>query len=152
MRGRKPNSDNVVPLTADSRVADFDAYAKTKAAELKPEKLPARVSKVWDRVAPRVCHPTVDRLKAHNVEGFKLLCDSIARYEQLVAWLSRHHETYVTETRNGTQHKSRPEVAQRNEAFRQALTLLRDFGLTPAAERGMANGQAAFDFGENDFD
>ena len=153
MRGRKPNEDNVVPMTGDVKVEDFDAYARDRAAALKPEKMTPRGGKVWDRLAPVVCHPTVGRLKPHTVQAFVLLCDAVARYEQLVAYLGRHRESYVTKTRNGTQHKMRPEVAQRNEAFRQALTMLRDFGLTPAAERGLAVGgqQGKFDFGEDDF-
>jgi P27 family predicted phage terminase small subunit len=153
MRGRKPAVDNVVPMTADVPIGNFDAFARDRAAELKPTGLSARSSTVWNRLAPAVCHPTVGRLKPHTVQAFVLLCDAVARYEQLVSWLKRNKETYTAKTRNGLQHKMRPEVGQRNEAFRQALTMLRDFGLTPAAERGMTAGgqQGKFDFGEDDF-
>ncbi|MGO4263939.1 P27 family phage terminase small subunit, partial [Lysobacter sp. TAB13] len=60
---------------------------------------------------------------------------------------------YEVVSRNGAQQKNKPEVGQRNEAFRRALTMLRDFGLTPAAERGVkgAAEQGAFDFDEDDF-
>lgn len=153
MRGRKPDNTNVVPLTGDARRIDFDAAARAKARELKPRGLEADVSKVWDRLAPRVCHPTVNRLAPHLVESFLLLCRALARHDKLRLQIQATGETYATATRNGEQHKSRPEVAQLNESFRQALTLLRDFGLTPAAERGLkaTSDQGDFDFGDEDF-
>lgn len=56
-------------------------------------------------------------------------------------------ETYESETRNGKQIKSRPEVAQLNETFRQIRALANDFGMTPAAERGLSgSGQLGFSF------
>lgn len=152
MRGRKPESTNVVPLKGGDDSARFDASAKAKARKLKPRGLDRVVAKVWDRLAPAVCHPTVDRLKPHLVEAFRMLCEAVAEYEAYREALSSG-ETYAVETRNGLQLKNKPEVGQRNEAFRRALTLLRDFGLTPAAERGIAANQpqGAFDFDEDDF-
>lgn len=152
MRGRKPENTNVVPLKGADDSAKFDASAKAKARKLKPRGLSREVAKIWDRLAPPVCHPTVDRLKPHLVEAFKMLCEAVAEYEAYRAALAAG-ETYIVETRNGEQQKNRPEVGQRNEAFRRALTLLRDFGLTPAAERGVksAGDQGAFDFDEDDF-
>jgi len=139
MKGRKPDNDAVVPLTDGVRYEDHEAAALAKAGALKPAGLDEDVSRVWDRIAPKVCHPTVDRLKPHMLETFVLMCKVLARYERLASYLAEFNvgETYVTETRNGVQWKSRPEVGQMNEAFRQFLTLARDFGLTPAAERGL---------------
>lgn len=153
MRGRKPQNSNVVPLTEDVRRLDFEASAKAKAKSLKPRGLDRDVSKVWDRLAPCVCHPTVNRLAPHMVEAFVMLCRCIARHERLRTVMEGEGETYETQTRNGTQLKSRPEVGQMNESFRQALTLLRDFGLTPAAERGIraTSDQGDFDFNDGDF-
>lgn len=153
MRGRKPQNSNVVPLTEDVRRLDFEASAKAKAKSLKPRGLDRDVSKVWDRLAPCVCHPTVNRLAPHMVEAFVMLCRSIARHERLRAIIETEGETYESASRNGSQLKSRPEVGQLNESFRQVLTLLRDYGLTPAAERGIkATGdQGDFDFGDGDF-
>lgn len=164
MRGRKPETTNVVPLKGGDDLAQFDAAARAKARKLKPRGLERAVSKVWDRLAPSVAHPTVDRLKPHLVEAFKMLCEAVAEYEAYRATLAAPDiradgtirpasETYEVDTRNGSQIKNKPEVGQRNEAFRRALTLLRDFGLTPAAERGIvASGtQGAFDFDDDDF-
>jgi phage terminase small subunit len=152
MRGRKPESTNVVPLKGGDDSAKFDAAARSKARKLKPRGLEKATSKIWDRLAPAVAHPTVDRLKPHLVEAFKMLCEAVAEYEAYRAELASG-ETYEVESRNGMQIKNKPEVGQRNEAFRRALTLLRDFGLTPAAERGVKSSgeQGAFDFDEEDF-
>ncbi|MBA5779485.1 P27 family phage terminase small subunit [Stappia sp. F7233] len=139
MKGRKPGTDNVVPLTEEGQYgANLDERAEQKAKELKPRGLSKEVAKVWDRLAVPVCHPTVDRLRPHMVATFALMCEALARYEAIAAELVVLGETYTTEGRNGVQYKSRPEVAQRNEAFRQFLTLARDFGLTPASERGIS--------------
>jgi phage terminase small subunit len=153
MRGRKPESTNVVPLKGGDDSPRFDAMAKAKARKLKPRGLADNVSKVWNRLAPAVCHPTVDRLKPHNVHSFVMLCQAVADNERYRGIIDRDGETYGSETRNGAQFKMRPEVGQKNETFRQALTLLRDFGLTPAAERGVkaAGEQGAFDFDKDDF-
>ena len=155
MRGRKPGTDNVVPMTGDTRLESFEAAAKAKAAQLKPAHLEGGAGDVWDRLAPILCNPTVDRLQPQMVETCALMCQVLARYEGLRGKLAdpTFGETYASHTRNGVQHKSRPEVAQMNEAFRQFVTLARDFGLTPAAERGLRNaGQGKLPFDERDFD
>lgn len=142
MRGRKPNVDNVVPLTGaddSERAARHDKRAMEIARELRPRGLEDDVRKIWDRMAPRVCHPTVDRLHPQHVETFAIMCRALARYERLRLFLAQEGEVYATETRNGLQYKNRPEVGQMNEAFRQFLTLARDFGLTPSSERAIRN-------------
>jgi len=155
MKGRKPGSDNVVPMTGDVRLESFEAAARSKAGQLKPAHLNGGAGEVWDRLAPILCLPTVDRLQPQMVESCSLMCQALARYEGLRGKLAdpEFGETYESHTRNGVQFKSRPEVAQMNEAFRQFLTLARDFGLTPAAERGLKNaGQGRLPFDEGDFD
>ena len=153
MRGRRPNSDNVVPMTANTDAARFEEMARAKADELKPARLRKEVAAIWDRLAPRAAHPLINRLREEMVEGFVLLCEALADYERYGRRLRSLGETYTVETRNGKQHKNRPEVAQRNEAFRRALTMLRDFGLTPAAERAVQNTAAQGNlFDEDDAD
>lgn len=149
VKGRKPDSDHVVPLTdgnvvtfegsesPEDRERCFQRMAQELAAELRPRKMDPETRKVWDRLAPQFMHPTVDRVKPHMVEAFALMCQVRARYERLRAEVAEVGETYESETRNGFQIKSRPEVGQMNEAFRQFLTLLRDFGGTAASDRGV---------------
>ena len=152
MKGRKPESNNVVPLTGDQRITNFDAFAAQRARELRPDDLPFTVQAIWDRIAPSLCDPRKARLNEGNVFMFEQLCWTIERHERLRLDVREGGETYETDTRNGKQQKSRPEVAQLNETWRQIRALASDFGMTPAAERGlMASGQLGFDFGEDDF-
>ena len=139
MKGRKPATGNVVPLTGGSR-RDFDASAKELARELKPRGMSAEASKIWDRIAPTLTHPLCNRLRAQHAETFRLYCESHARHEALRAYLRENGETYQAMTRNGLQLKSRPEVAQLNETWRQVVRLSCEFGMTPAAERAVLNG------------
>lgn len=153
MKGRKPESNNVVPLTGEQRITNFDAFAAQRARELRPDDLPLTVRAIWDRLAPPLCHPLKARLNEANAFMFEQLCWTVERHERLRLDVREGGETYETETRNGTQQKSRPEVAQLNETWRQIRALASDFGMTPSAERGLsASGQLGFDFpGEDDF-
>jgi len=153
MKGRKPHSAEVIPMTGDKPFANADAFAAQKARDLRPDDLPFDVQAIWDRLAPPLCHPTRDRLNEANAFMFEQLCWITSRYERLRLDVREGGETYETETRNGTQQKARPEVGQLNETFRQIRALASDFGMTPAAERGLKNGaQLGFGFGEDDFD
>ncbi|MGI2036398.1 P27 family phage terminase small subunit [Rhizobium panacihumi] len=131
--------------------ANFEARSRQRAKELKPEGLPLTVSMIWDRIAPPLCDPRVNRLKESNLYMFEQLCFTIDRHEKLRVDVSDNGETYESETRNGTQLKSRPEVGQLNETWRQIRSLASDFGMTPSAERGLqGGGQLGFDFPKDD--
>lgn len=156
MKGRKPSSENVVPLTdnPEAKGANLEARAAQTARELKPEGLPWSVSVIWDRIAPPLCDPRKNRLNKSNVYMFEQLCWTIERHERLRVKLETG-ETYESETRNGVQQKNLPEVSQYNETWRQIRSLASDFGMTPASERGLqASGQMGFSFDDDggDFD
>ncbi len=151
MKGRRPNSENVVPLKDEGQGTNFEARARARAEELKPEGLSFTVQAIWDRLAPPLCDPRKGRLNEGNVFMFVLLCKTIDRHERLYIDVMDNGETYESQTRNGHQLKSRPEVGQLNETWRQIRALASDFGMTPAAERGLnAAGQLGFDFGGDD--
>ncbi len=152
MKGRRPTTENVVPLKPEEgQGQNFEARAKARAEELKPEGLTFTVAAIWDRLAPPLCDPRKARLNEGNVFMFALLCKTIDRHERLYVDVGDKGETYESQTRNGTQLKSRPEVGQLNETWRQIRALASDFGMTPAAERGLAAaGQLGFNFGDDD--
>lgn len=148
MRGRKPTEQNVVPLAEDGvQLHNLEERARARLEELRPEGLTGQMRWTFDRLALPLCHPTVDRLKPSNVYMFRQLCSAVVRHDRIALELEELGETYESETRNGVQIKSRPEVAQLNETFRQIRTLANDFGMTPAAERGLSGaGQLGFNF------
>jgi P27 family predicted phage terminase small subunit len=156
MKGRKPTSDNVVPLKAeDGKGVNFKARAEARARELRPDELPFDVKAVWDRLAPTLCDPRKNRLDETSVFMFEQLCWLVSRYEKLRLDVRENGETYESDTRNGKQVKSRPEVGQLNEVFRQVRSLANEFGMTPASERAVqGSGQMGFNFDDDgdDFD
>lgn len=148
MRGRKPTEEKVVPLAEEgATLHNLEERANARLDEIRPEGLTGELRWTFDRLALPLCHPTVDRLKPGNVFMFRQLCTAVVRHERLTLELEELGETYESETRNGVQIKSRPEVAQLNETFRQIRSLANDFGMTPAAERGLSGGgQMGFNF------
>ncbi|MCJ8139504.1 P27 family phage terminase small subunit [Falsirhodobacter halotolerans] len=153
-RGRRPNESSVVPLKDDGVSGhNLQERAHAKAAQLRPEGMIDKVRWVYDRLAPPLCHPTKDRLNEVNIFMFVQLCRSVVRYEEYIVLLEELGETYLSKGRAGDQLKSRPEVAQLNETWRQIRALASDFGMTPAAERALgASAQLGFRFGEGDSD
>lgn len=153
-KGRRPAESHVIPMRDDGDAGhNLQARAIARAAQLRPEGLLDEERWVYDRLAPPLCHPTKDRLNEINIFMFVQLVRSIVRYEHYSVLLKELGETYSAETRNGMQIKSRPEVAQLNETWRQIRALASDFGMTPAAERALgAQGQLGFSFGNDDDD
>lgn len=148
-RGRKPAQSHVIPMREDRDAGhNLQARALTRAAQLRPEGLLEEERWVYDRLAPPLCHPTKDRLNEINIFMFLQLIRSVVRYERYYLLLKELGETYEVSSRNGKQVKSRPEVAQLNETWRQIRALASDFGMTPAAERALGDqGQIGFSFG-----
>lgn len=153
-KGRRPAESVVVPMKGETAEGhNLEARALAKAQALRPEGLLDEVRWIYDRLAPPLCHPTKDRLNEINVFMFVQLCRSVARYEAYTVLLAELGETYTSVGRAGSQLKSRPEVAQLNECWRQIRALASDFGMTPAAERSLGvSGQLPFDFGGGDDD
>lgn len=151
-RGRKQQNEVVVPLTDEGATPhNLEERARHRLEEIRPEGMLVELLWVFDRLALPLCHPTVNRLKPSNIMMFVQLCRAVVRHERITLELDELGETYESETRNGTQIKSRPEVAQLNETFRQIRTLANDFGMTPASERGLnGGGQMGFEFPDAD--
>jgi P27 family predicted phage terminase small subunit len=134
MAGRKPDlNSNVHYLPGSGQVT---SQQMAEAAELKPE-MPASAGAVWDRLAPEMM--SLNRLKPHFVDAFAEYCYLLARIAETRKFLIENGETYVAETRNGRQIKSRPEVAQLNDDWRKLARLTSCFGLTPSDEKSLVS-------------
>lgn len=145
MRGRKQKIGNVVPMVGAG--GDVERHrremAKKKAREMRPRGLPTDIAREWDRVASILADPAVDRLQARFVDVIVEYCRATVRLRSLRERMpTLDHEVYSSETRNGLQLKSKPEVAQLNEAWRQWRSLVALLGLSPADERNLTPGQA----------
>lgn len=145
VKGRKPDPGNVVPLhgdaTAESEARRREAAQRT-ADELRPAGMSEAVAAVWDQIAPVLADPSLNRLKPQFVDVVLEYCRVIVRLRELRALFgSVEDETYEVEGRNGAQKKTRPEVAQVNETWRQWRSLVAMLGLSPADARGLVEGQ-----------
>lgn len=134
-RGRNPNPESkVVQFKSDDGVPP-EERAAVESARLLPDFLSPDEVEIWERVAPEL--HMIGRLKGHFVDVLAEYCRAIARLATLRQQLKSDGEVYTTVGRNGTQWKSRPEVAQLNEAWRQWRNLAAALGLSPADERGL---------------
>lgn len=136
-RGPKPNLDNVsqIPMHDEPQ-----AVHQAKADDLRPDDLLSEAElKVWDRTAPHLA--MLGRLKPHFLDALCEYCRVVAKLAEARKHLDEKDWVYATTGRNGTQYKSRPEVAQLNDDWRKWRSLVGEFGLAPAAERGMQSGQ-----------
>lgn len=81
------------------------------------------------------------RLKRHYVDTLCEYCRIVRRLADARKQLDDEDWIYITTGRNGQQYKARPEVAQLNDDWRKWRSLVGEFGLAPAADRGMMTGQ-----------
>lgn len=136
-RGPKAKLDNVKQLPMHD---EPQAVHVAKAEALRPgDLLTDDELKVWDRIAPHLA--MLGRLKPHFLDALCEYCRVVRRLADARKYLDDKEWIYVTQGRNGVQYKSRPEVAQLNDDWRKWRSLVGEFGLAPAAERGMATGQ-----------
>lgn len=153
-RGRKPGGEGaVVPMREEGAPGhNLAARAHTRMLELEPEGLDVAHLATYRRLALPLTHPTRDRLHEGNVFMFLQLVRSVVRHERALLVIEDAGETYTTKTRDGEQQKTRPEVAQVNETWRQIRSLAGEFGMTPSTERALSSsGQLPFQFpGEGD--
>lgn len=137
-RGKKAKLSNVTALPLHD---DPQSVHIARAHDLRPDDLlTGSELKVWDRVAPHLA--MLGRLKPHFVDALCEYCRVVSRLADARRVLDEEDWTYVVVGRNGNQQKSRPEVAQLNDDWRKWRSLVGEFGLAPAAERGMQSGQS----------
>ena len=116
----------------EAATAVNDQLHKDRARELKPRGLTRVEKKVWDRVAPELSR--LGRLRAHFVDFVEQYCVVKVRLDEWRTFLDENDWSYKTTGRHGTQHKSRPEVAQLNDDWRKWNSLVAQLGLSPATE------------------
>ena len=111
-----------------------------RANDLRPsEDLSDSELRVWDRTAPTLA--MLGRLKPHFVDALAEYCRIVRRLSDARKYLDTEEWTYIASSCGSNVLKSRPEVAQLNDDWRKWRSLVGEFGLAPAAERGMLSGQ-----------
>ena len=129
-----------------NNVADFPGaekpaqYHVAQADALLPDDLTDDESSVWRRIAPELSKE--GRLKKMYMDVIAEYCRIVVRMAGAREHLDENEWTYVTTGRHGKQIKSRPEVAQLNDDWRKWRSLVHELGLSPDAERHLADAQA----------
>lgn len=148
MKGRKPNLDKPANVTAFPGAGAPPVDAEAEAAALRPRGLKHAEKQIWNDLAPELVR--LGRLKKHYVHAFAEYCRVYVRLQEARKLLDEVDWIYITEGRHGEQMKSRPEVAQLNDDWRKYRSLMAEFGLSPASERGLNSNQGDL-FENNEF-
>lgn len=123
------------------------AEHKAEAVALMPDWLDADEQSFWLGTAAQMV--MLGRLKPHFVHAYAEYVSVVIRLQRAKKLLAESGWTYSSKTRNGLQYKSRPEVAQLNDDWRKWRSLVGEFGLAPAAERGIKTTPQGDMFAEN---
>lgn len=150
MKGRKPKVENVVPFKEGGETRSMEERAAEAAKLHRSPFFNESQAAIWDEIAPELFK--LGRLKPHFRHVAQEYVMALDRLRTIRADLFIEGDTYETKGRNGVQVKSRPEVAQQNETWRQWRALANDLGLSPAAERGLSSEMSdLFDDPANEF-
>lgn len=137
MGGRYPGaeqpSSNVVPFTGETRSKEIsDEEARAKAKELMPRGLTTAQKRVWNQSVPELVK--AGRTKRLYQQFLRQYVITVARMDELLAYLDEHGWHYVTAGRNGTQRRPRPEAAQFNDDWRKWNSMVNQMGGSPATD------------------
>lgn len=131
-RKRKPDHLKIVSGTDQPCRMNPDAPEPTKGQPIAPAWLSERATEIFVQIAG-----IVDGLGIGSPDFAPMLALLASRIEEVeicTVMIEDFGRTYETmNATGGTMIRSRPEVAQRNEAMRHAQSLLAEFGLSPAA-------------------
>jgi P27 family predicted phage terminase small subunit len=150
MRGAKPSPDNLAMHPGADRIMSREekvALIPDEIMKIAKRDLCAPEIRVWNRIAPELA--AVGRVGPLYLDSIMEYCRVVVRLSEFRKILDDEEWTYEAETRNGHQIKSRPEVAQVNEFWRQWRSLVGELGLSPAAERGIVAKQLGLPFADD---
>ncbi|MEM7810283.1 MAG: phage terminase small subunit P27 family [Planctomycetota bacterium] len=116
-----------------SRHGKGDAPA---SAPKKPRGMTPTASKAWNRVVPDL--DALGYLNAVDQEGLRQLCEAIAEHDDALADIKKSGLVITEVKGDGNQtRKPNPSLVIRQNARKQVVSLLAQFGMTPAARTGL---------------
>ncbi len=134
MKGRKPKPDHLKVVSGTDQPCRMkpDQPAGPKDLQEAPERLTRRAAEIFAGLVA-----ILDKMGIASSADMHILTLCASRIEEVeitTALVEDNGRTYETTTESGgTMVRTRPEVAQRNEAMRHSQSLLCELGLTPAA-------------------
>lgn len=146
MKGKYTFGDKVASRSIGGN-GKTDEQCAQESAAMKPTGLSELEESVWDRVCVLLLKE--QRMKPLFVDALREYCFITARMREITSdFAGKKGRTYEVDGRNGKQQKNRPEMAERNELFRQWNSLVAQFGLSPAQEIRFNNSQLGLPLGD----
>jgi P27 family predicted phage terminase small subunit len=143
-RKRKPDAIKALAGTAQKCRMNPAAPAQTAGLPAPPEWLSGRAAELFHQIVA-----TVDGMRIASADDVHMLAMLASRLEEIelcTGVIEDLGRTYMTHTQSGSEmFRTRPEVAQRNEAMRHAQSLLAEFGLSPATRSKVSVNKAPQD-------
>lgn len=116
----------------DEHYAESERLLKTSLIDMDAETTELII---WRRIGPLLVASGL--LDDSYTDNFTEYCRVVAWINRLVIDIRENGEIYKSNTRNGYQEKSRPQVAQLNDLRRQLRGYVSDFGLSPSARKAL---------------
>lgn len=139
-RGRKAKVEAFVPKADDVPVEE---RARREGERLRPRGFTKAQARLWNERVLRFYMRGILREDYADILFEYIVClDDIRRYR---AVLKAEGETYISEGRQGTQIKNRPEIGQLNERWRNWARLVAELRMTPASARELGDIEDLFD-------
>lgn len=131
--GRKRKPDHLKVVSGTDRPDRTNDAAPIAPARLPiaPGWITVRGAEIFDQLVALLDEMGI--ASCADTQIITLCASRIEEVEITTALIEDNGRTYETVSDTGSMFRSRPEVAQRNEAMRHAQSLLSELGLTPAA-------------------
>ncbi|WP_081377963.1 P27 family phage terminase small subunit [Piscirickettsia salmonis] len=133
-QGRKPKPTKIKKITGNPGCRKLNEH------EPKPQDGVAICPGYFDEIAKGAFESAVSDLEYMHIKTasfqkqLEIYASAYSDWRQLSAVIEQKGRTFETTTQAGdTMYRSRPEVAQRNEAWKQVKASLSELGLTPTA-------------------
>lgn len=130
-RKRKPDHLKIVSGTAQPCRINADAPIAPTSLPVPPGWLTVRGAEIFHSLVAILDEMGI--ASSADTQVITLCASRIEEVEITTALVEDNGRTYETVSETGSMFRSRPEVAQRNEAMRHAQSLLSELGLTPSA-------------------
>lgn len=126
--------------TAQKRLAGTLQPCRTNANEpvpevalpLAPDWLSEKARAYWDMIGDVLLNMKL--VTVGDGPALMMLCDVLAEWAEARAYVLENGSTYTTESESGSiMHRAFPQVAIASDAWRRAMAMLTQFGLTPAS-------------------
>lgn len=142
MRGRKRKPDHLKVIAGTDQACRMNPEAPVAPTTLPiaPEWLTKRAAELFDGLVAILDEMGI--ASSADMQVIALCASRLEEVEITTALVEDNGRTFETVNESGsTMYRSRPEVAQRNEAMRHAQSLLSELGLTPAARSKVSAGK-----------